>query len=80
MLTGFTKGANAWVHAWTRGRIEALQAQAAFAVALGEEMPIEPISGKPFVFDPASNTVMMPVDPPPNGFELKPVKVPAVTR
>lgn len=80
LLEDLVVGSNQWVHAWTRGRIEALQVQAAFAVALGQEMPIEPISGKPFVFDAASNTIMMPVDPPPNGFELKPVKVPAVTR
>lgn len=56
-------GTNAWVHGWSRGRIEAIQVQAAFATALGEEIPIEPISGKPFLFDPGTGTINMPEDP-----------------
>ena len=78
LLEMMAAGTYTWIRGWARAQIEQLQVQAAFAVALGDEIPIEPISGKPFVFDPATGTVTMPGNPPPGRFELSPMKVPGI--
>lgn len=69
-------GANAWNKGWIKGQCEGALMEAAFAAAMGEEILMEPLTGKPFVFDPEAGTLAMPDDPILKGMGFKPVKVP----
>jgi hypothetical protein len=66
--------------AWSKGLVRAQSAtaltQAAFAVMKGEPLPLDPIHGLPYRWDPASRTLSAPDSPVFNELELKPVIVP----
>ena len=69
-------GTSAWSKGWIRTQCAGALAEAAFAAGMGEEILVEPVSGKPFVFDQDAGTISMPDDPMLNGFDIKPMKIP----
>ena len=71
-------GSSAWSKGWIRGQCEGALVEAAFAAAMGEEILMEPLTGKPFVFDQEAGTLAMPDDPILKEMGFKPVKVPKV--
>ena len=48
---------------WAAQQVQIAMGEAALAVALGEESPVEPLSGKPYVIDEADGTLKLPDDP-----------------
>ena len=68
-------GSSAWANGWIRAQILLQQKNAAFAHLLGEPLPNEPIMGKPFVWDEASQSIRFPEDERLKEFELKPLVV-----
>jgi len=69
-------GTSAWSKGWIRAQCAGALAEAAFAAGMGEEILVEPVSGKPFVFDHNAGTIAMPDAPMLNGFDIKPMKIP----
>jgi hypothetical protein len=51
-----------WSKAWVREQIQCQQQNAAFAYMRGEPLPNEPVTGKPFVWDEASQSITLPED------------------
>lgn len=66
--------------AWSKGLVRAQSAtaltQAAFAVMKGEPLPLDPIHGLPYRWDPATRTLSAPDSPAFEELSLKPVTVP----
>ena len=50
-------------YSWAGQQVQIAMGEAALAVALGEESPVEPLSGKPYVIDEADGTLKLPDDP-----------------
>ena len=50
-------------YSWAAQQVQIAMGEAALAVALGEESPVEPLSGKPYVIDEADGTLKLPDDP-----------------
>lgn len=50
-------------YGWAVQQVQIAMSEAALAVALGEESPVEPLSGKPYVIDEAGGTLKLPDDP-----------------
>lgn len=69
-------GVTSWSKGWARAQTDAALVQAAFIAAAGNEMPREPITGLPFIHDPATGTVRVPDDPSLKSHNFEPVKVP----
>jgi hypothetical protein len=51
---------------------------AAFAIALGETPPDDPATGKPFIVDEATHSLLLPDDPAFGNVNMEPVKIPVV--
>ncbi|HEY8962697.1 MAG TPA: hypothetical protein VIM57_10885 [Luteolibacter sp.] len=62
MLQLVETGLTAWSRGWVRSQIVWQQQNAAFAYLRGESLPNEPITGKPFVWDEASQSIRLPED------------------
>jgi hypothetical protein len=75
ILDAFEVGLRAWAKGWIRAQIFLQQKNAAFAHLLGEPLPNEPITGKPFVWDEASQSIRAPEDERLQEFNLKPLAV-----
>ncbi|HEY1123673.1 MAG TPA: hypothetical protein VGE67_18800, partial [Haloferula sp.] len=73
-------GASAWSKGWTRSQTDKAIYQAALLAAGGEEVPLEPYTGKPFVIDHEAGTVSLPEDPWLDSLNYKPVKIPVVEK
>lgn len=76
LLESLFKGSSAWSKGWVNAQCSAALLDAAFAVAMGEEIPLEPVTGKPFVIDEMEGTLSMPADPALEPFKITPVKIP----
>jgi hypothetical protein len=68
-------GLKAWSKGWVRSQIVLHLQNAAFAYLRGEPLPNEPITGKPFVWDEASQSVKLPDDERLKDIEVKPLVV-----
>ena len=53
---------------------------AVLAYAAGDPIPVEPLTGKPYLYDEKTNQLVMPNDPLVNGLEVKGVKLPEWAR
>ena len=67
--------ASSWSKGWVRCQLLNAQQSAAFAHLLGEPLPNEPITGKPFVWDAAAQSIRFPEDDRLKGIELKPLVI-----
>ena len=76
LLETLFKGSSGWSKGWVNSQCGAALMDAAFAVAMGEEVPLEPVTGKPFVIDEERGTISMPGDPILDAFKITPVKIP----
>ena len=52
------------------------QHDAAMAFLANEPIPVEPITGKPYIFDQSTNTLSLPDDDMLKSYEIKPIKLP----
>jgi len=68
-------GSSAWANGWIRAQLLFQQQNAALAHLLGEPLPNEPITGKPFVWDEATQSILFPEDERLAQIELKPLVV-----
>lgn len=76
----FPDGMDAWTKSWIHSqRIEGV-VDASLAVALGEEIPIEPTSGLPYILDQNAGTISLPLDPRFPDQEKKAVIIPGYGR
>jgi hypothetical protein len=73
ILKNLNEGSSAWFKGWIRYQLIDAQQSAAFAHLLGEPLPNEPITGKPFVWDEATHSVCFPEDERLKGIEVKPL-------
>ena len=64
-----------WSKGWVRSQIVWQQQNAAFAYMRGDPLTNEPITGKPFVWDEASQSVKLPEDERLKDFEVKPLVI-----
>lgn len=63
VLEETTIGYSAWVKGWARSMSLSGRTDAALAIMQGEEIPLEPFTGLPYVYDPVARTVQVPNDP-----------------
>jgi hypothetical protein len=75
MLELVETGLTAWSRGWTRSQIVWQQQNAAFAYLEGEPLPNEPVTGKPFVWDEASQSIRIPEDERLKDIEVKPLVI-----
>jgi hypothetical protein len=75
MLEVLGTGLTSWSKGWVRSQIVWQQQNAAFAYMRGEPLPNEPITGKPFVWDEASQSIRVPVDERLKDIEVKPLVI-----
>jgi hypothetical protein len=75
ILDAFEVRMRAWAKGWIWAQLCFAQQNAAFAHLFGEPLPNEPITGKPFVWDEASQSIRAPEDERLKGFDLKPLVV-----
>jgi hypothetical protein len=75
ILKLINEGSSTWPKGWIRCQLLDAQQQAAFAHLLGEPLPNEPITGKPFVWDEATQSILFPEDERLAQIELKPLVV-----
>jgi hypothetical protein len=68
-------GLTAWSRGWVRSQIVLHLQNAAFAYMRGEPLPNEPITGKPFVWDEASQSIKLPEDERLKDFDAKPLVI-----
>ncbi len=68
-------GPTSWSKGWVRSQIVRQLPNAAFAHLRGEPLPNEPITGKPFVWDEASQSIRFSEDERLKRFDLKPLVV-----
>lgn len=73
----FSIGSRSWLKGLGIRNSIAAQHDALLAIALGGEPPPEPITGEPFLWDPATMTLTPPAALEPFGFDIKPLKLPA---
>lgn len=73
----FGFGSRAWLKGLGTQNSVSAQHAALLAIALGQEPPPEPITGKPFLWDPTTMTLTPPAALEPLGFALKPLNLPA---
>lgn len=72
-------GASAWAKGWTRGMVLSARVDAALAIMAGEEPPLEPFTGLPYIYDPEARTLQVPDDPRLTGESMKigePIQLP----
>lgn len=70
LIQGLPKG-------WALQQVQRAMTDAALAISLGEEVPVEPVTGKPFVIDEAAGTLKLPDDPVFTGQNFPAQKIPA---
>ena len=70
LIEGLAKG-------WACQQIQKAMTDAALAISLGEEAPVEPVTGKPFVIDEAGRTLALPDDPVFSVISIPVQKIPA---
>jgi hypothetical protein len=75
MLEVLGTGLTSWSKGWVRSQIVWQLQNAAFAHLRGDPLPNEPITGKPFVWDEASQSVRLPEDERLKDFDVKPLIV-----
>jgi hypothetical protein len=75
MLEVLKTGAKSWSKGWVRSQIVLHLQNAAFAYMRGEPLPSEPITGKPFVWDEASQSIKLPEDERLKDFDAKPLVI-----
>lgn len=75
MLEVVGTGLAAWSKGWVRSQIQRQQQTAAFAYLRGEPLPNEPVTGKPFVWDEASQSIRVPGDERLKDFDVKPLVI-----
>lgn len=56
-------GTSAWAKGWARSVSLSARTDAALAILQGAEIPIEPFTGLPYIYDPVTRTVQSPLDP-----------------
>jgi hypothetical protein len=56
-------GTSAWANGWARSVSLSARTDAALAILQGEEIPLEPFTGIPYVYDPVMRTVQAPLEP-----------------
>lgn len=76
LLETLFSGSSAWSKGWVSGQCSAALMEAAFAVAMGEEVPLDRVTGKPFIVDEIQGTISMPRDPLLDDFKINPVRIP----
>lgn len=65
-----------WVGGWARQGIETDLARAAFAHLKGKPIPVEPLTSKPYVWDPAARLFSLPSDVRLDSLKVEPLKLP----
>jgi hypothetical protein len=65
-----------WLKAYAREISASAMNDATFAILLGEPLPVEPVTGKPFVWDSGTRTLSPPPEAQQLGLRLDPFKVP----
>lgn len=76
LLETLFSGSSAWSKGWVNSQCSAALMEAAFAVAMGEEVPLDRVTGKPFIIDEIQGTISMPRDPLLDDFKINPVRIP----
>lgn len=71
LTSGLSKG-------WAMQQVQRGLADAALAITLGEEVPVEPVTGLPYVIDEASGMLKLPDDPLFSDVPIEPRKIPRV--
>ena len=69
-------GINAWSMGMARAQSQSGMTQAAFAIMKGEPIPMDPIHGMPYQWDPATRLLSAPDSPVFAGQNLQPITVP----
>lgn len=75
MLEELETGSTPWCKGWVRRQVQSQQQNAAFAYMRGEPLPNEPITGKPFVWDEASQSIQVPEDERLKDFHVDPIAI-----
>lgn len=75
LMDELARGLTAWSKGWVRQQIQCEQQNAVFAYLRGEPLPNEPTTGKPFVWDEASQSVRLPEDDRLKDFHLDPIAI-----
>jgi hypothetical protein len=65
-----------WVSSWARQGIETDLARAAFAHLKGKPVPVEPLTLKPYVWDPVARSFSLPSDARLDSLKVEPIKLP----
>ncbi len=73
----FHVGLRSWSKGWARAASIHTRAEAALAILTDSEMPAEPITGLPFVYDPEFSTLAHPDDPRLDEIGSDPIIVPS---
>jgi hypothetical protein len=58
-----TAGISAWTKNWVGNMLLSARTDAALAIMQGEEIPLDPLTGQPYIYDPVARTVQVPYDP-----------------
>lgn len=69
-------GWRAWSDGLERSQHSVGMTRAAFAIMKGETLPVDPVRGLPYVWNPATRELSLPADPSFSSVKLKPVIVP----
>ncbi len=72
----FAVGASAWRKGWDRAQSISAQTQVAFAIMKGKSIPLDPMHGQAYQWDPATRQLSMPAGYPFDGMKIKPITVP----
>jgi len=63
LLGEMTGGVSSWAKGWTRRIVLSARTDAALAIMQGAEIPPEPFTGLPYIYDPIARTLQVPDDP-----------------
>ena len=76
LLETFYIGADAWILGYQRAQSATGMTQAAFAIMKGEPLPLDPIYGQPYRWDPETRQLSAPDTPEFSDLNLDPIAVP----
>ena len=63
LLEEIAIGASSWANGWVRTIVLSARTDAALAIMQGAEIPLEPFTGLPYVYDSVARTLQVPDDP-----------------
>lgn len=75
-LDTFSVGWDAWIRGLLRSNSKAFLMQAAISIPLDETPPVEPITGRPFDWNPDTRTLSLPAEAAELDFDIDPIRVP----